>query len=240
MNCNIGNIKWWYLIYHPEREKVVINGNIIYCDSFKGNQDPYIWNNEFLYSFCHITQLKDLYKDKDYIYFFVSSESYKKIYENKKLYLDTVFYINKKLTWNNKNHIYLKDKIIPSYNRKKCFDNHFSWVNFDKWYQHKFNKRKYRYTLYWDEYKSFLITKSNKMLNIFNYVKNIIKSDIKDNNFMSWNGTKPIYLNWKETMALYKKLYNFSLDNNYTVLRWKELQSIWKCNLNKFKKWKCN
>ena len=44
------------LIYHPRREFYRFDEVGVYFDSTRGNQDPYVWNDAFLHSCCHITQ----------------------------------------------------------------------------------------------------------------------------------------------------------------------------------------
>lgn len=62
-----------YLIYHPARTKSIINGITIYHDSFSGNEDPYLWNDKFLHTFCHITQLPNIIGQ---INFWISGDKY--------------------------------------------------------------------------------------------------------------------------------------------------------------------
>lgn len=47
-----------YLIYHPSRSVATFDTVIVYHDHIGGNQDPYIWNEPFLHTYCHITQMK--------------------------------------------------------------------------------------------------------------------------------------------------------------------------------------
>lgn len=44
------------LIYHPRRERRAFGPAVVYFDRTAGNQDPYVWNEAFLHSYCHITQ----------------------------------------------------------------------------------------------------------------------------------------------------------------------------------------
>jgi hypothetical protein len=43
---------------HQNRIEVKIDDTIVYCDNFKGNQDPYVWSERFLNTFCKTTQIK--------------------------------------------------------------------------------------------------------------------------------------------------------------------------------------
>ena len=47
-----------YIMLHQNRIEVKIDDTIVYCDNFKGNQDPYVWSERFLNTFCKTTQIK--------------------------------------------------------------------------------------------------------------------------------------------------------------------------------------
>ena len=104
-----------YIIFHPDKgrckpikvEATVLgsknkwSGNI-YTDNYctGNNEDPFVFINPWVYSFCHATQLKkverkDCFLQKDSILIFVSEQS-----ENKNiLAVDTVFVIDKIEKW---------------------------------------------------------------------------------------------------------------------------------------------
>ncbi|HEU4386577.1 MAG TPA: hypothetical protein VFV34_02185, partial [Blastocatellia bacterium] len=84
-----------YLVYHPPRQKTVLQGTAVYHDSLTGNQCPYVWNARFLHSFCHITQMS--VKEGD-ITFWVSGDTFP---DFKHLWCDLVFCIESKLYWAN-------------------------------------------------------------------------------------------------------------------------------------------
>jgi hypothetical protein len=46
------------LTYHPQRERRQIDGHTVHFDGTQGNQDPCIWADGFLHTYCHMTQLK--------------------------------------------------------------------------------------------------------------------------------------------------------------------------------------
>lgn len=142
-----------YLVYHPKREVSEIRDLKIYHDSFFGNQDPYLWNEQFLHSFCHITQLRVQPKD---ILFWVSGDTYPNF---TKLFCDCVFVIAKKEYWENANHIQPTDFIVDN---EQTFDHHYKWVN-PPFNQHLFKRRR-RYTLKADSEKSFQPQTRNKEL----------------------------------------------------------------------------
>lgn len=47
-----------YIMLHQNRIEVKIDDTIVYCDNFKGNQDPYVWSERFLNTLCKTTQIK--------------------------------------------------------------------------------------------------------------------------------------------------------------------------------------
>ena len=47
-----------YIMLHQNRIEVKIDDTSIYCDNFKGNQDPYVWSERFLNTFCKTNQIK--------------------------------------------------------------------------------------------------------------------------------------------------------------------------------------
>lgn len=81
----------YYLIYHPARCHTVVNGFTIHHDKFGGNEDPFIWNERFLHSYCHITQLKN---EVGQINFWVSGNTYPNFTH---LFCDCVFVIDEKM-----------------------------------------------------------------------------------------------------------------------------------------------
>lgn len=108
-----------YIIYHRKSERFCteINGlGKVYHDSFKGNQDPYIWNEMFLHSFCKITQIK---KEIGQYIFWVSSENYPNF---EQLYCDLVFKVSSNHEWSNRNSIKANDDIVDN---KQSFINHY-------------------------------------------------------------------------------------------------------------------
>ena len=47
-----------YIMLHQNRIEVKIDDTSVYCDNFKGNQDPYVWSERFLNTFCKTNQIK--------------------------------------------------------------------------------------------------------------------------------------------------------------------------------------
>ena len=142
-----------YIVYHPERESTNLGDYKIYHDKFDGNEDPYIWNKEFLHSFCHITQMSPQVGSK---IFWVSGDTYP---DFNKLDCDCVFVVKEKIYWSEANRISIDDKVVDN---EQIFEHHYNWVN-PPHYEHQFLKRK-RYTLKADSDKSFQPQDKNQAL----------------------------------------------------------------------------
>lgn len=141
-----------WLIYHPARQRTVIGNLTVYHDKFDRNEDPYIWHDNFLHTYCHITQLTNVEKQNQ-INFWVSGDSYPNFNQ---LLCDCVFVIAEKHFWTNRNHIANTDPIVDNI---QSFQHHYNWVNRPH-SQHQFKKRQ-RYTLKADDIKSFQPQDSN-------------------------------------------------------------------------------
>jgi len=141
-----------YIIYHPKRCVSKIEDFTIYHDNFKDNQDPYIWNKNFLHTYCHITQMKNVVGQYN---FWVSAKDYPNFTN---LYCDCVFVVEEKLYWKEAKKIELSDSIVN--NNIQTFEHHYKWANEGN---HHFNRRK-RYTLKADSEKSFQPQDCNKNL----------------------------------------------------------------------------
>lgn len=139
-----------YIIYHTKRCVTDIGDLRVYHDDFEGNQDPYIWNKNFLHTFCHITQLKVNVND---LIFWVSGDIYP---DFNKLHCDCIFLIQNKIYWDQSNSIEENDLIVDN---RQTFEHHYKWAKC----QHPLNKRR-RYTLKANKEKSFQPQDKNKML----------------------------------------------------------------------------
>jgi hypothetical protein len=140
-----------WLIYHPRRKIACLLGNIVYHDNFSGNQDPYIWNEPFLHSFCHLTQIS---KVEGQINFWVSRDRNDIYPYFTKLFCDLVFVVKSIPPWGSPNSISRLDPIVDS---DLAFKHHYNWVNPPK-NQHHFKgtkRSKTRYTLKADNLRSF-------------------------------------------------------------------------------------
>lgn len=117
-----------YIIFHPDKARQAIdarataieNGQVhttwegkICVDSINnGNEDPFVFSDPWLYSYCHATQLRRTpredgnYLQKDSVIFFVSGDCANK----RHLTIDTVFVIENALTWTKKPELTLPIK----------------------------------------------------------------------------------------------------------------------------------
>ena len=109
-----------YIIFHPDKARQAIdaratalkNGQVhttwegkICVDSINnGNEDPFVFSDPWLYSYCHATQLRrapredGIYLQKDSVIFFASGDCANKAH----LTIDTVFVIENALRWTKK------------------------------------------------------------------------------------------------------------------------------------------
>lgn len=121
---NISN----YIIFHPKRDKVkalatVINSNNEIIHDWEGqifvdnlndkNEDPFIFNNPWIYSYCHASQLKRNPRRGSYLQpgsklIFVSGPDA----DNGMLTVDTIFIIDSVLEWGIKSPMHIQD--VPS------------------------------------------------------------------------------------------------------------------------------
>ena len=85
------------LIYHPRRQRRTFDSATVYFDSTAGNQDPYVWNDAFLHSYCHITQFHAEVGD---VNLWVSGDRFP---EFSHLYCDLVFVVARKCLWEDAN-----------------------------------------------------------------------------------------------------------------------------------------
>jgi hypothetical protein len=128
------------LIYHPRRERQAFGSAIVYFDSTAGNQDPYVWNDAFLHSYCHITQF---HAEAGDINLWVSGDRFP---EFSHLYCDLVFVVARKCTWADANKLNCHDPLVDSDD---------AWADHYRWHAQHPLKRRSRYTLKADPVRSF-------------------------------------------------------------------------------------
>ena len=129
-----------WLIYHPHRERRSIDEHIIHFDDTTGNQDPYIWADPFLHTYCHMSQF---HAEEGGTHLWVSGDTFPGFSQ---LYCDLVFVVAQKLHWSQANDIACHDLIVDS---PEAFSDHYRWHA-----QHPYTRRR-RYTLKADPERSF-------------------------------------------------------------------------------------
>lgn len=130
-----------YIIFHPDyaREKIEVKAKIllynkvkdwqgsIWVDETKGNEDPYVFHTNWLYSYCHATQIKrqpnenEPFVKEDSFLFFCNGDSV----DNDYLQFDTVFKIDRITHW------YDDGMKIP-----KEFESHYKNNKSELWRRH--------------------------------------------------------------------------------------------------------
>lgn len=79
-----------YIIYHPKRNREIFDGTTVHYDNNEGNQDPYVWNRQFLHTYCHMTQMTP---QEGQINFWVSGDTFPNFSQ---LFCDLVFVVERK------------------------------------------------------------------------------------------------------------------------------------------------
>jgi hypothetical protein len=183
-----------WLIYHPTRQRTIIRNLTVYHDKFGGNEDPYIWHDNFLHTYCHITQLTNVERQ---INFWVSGDTYPDFTQ---LFCDCVFVVKKKCFWIDRNHIDPCDPIVDNH---QTFKYHYNWVNKG---HHKYKKKR-RYTLKADSKKSFQPQDGNgNIIDILPFLnRNGITTNKLISSITSKCGSRPLQLNSR----LGHRLYDF-------------------------------
>jgi hypothetical protein len=125
-----------YLIYHPKRTVAVFDNRFVHHDAPRVNQDPYVWNDPFLHTYCHITQMRP---EVGQTILWVSGNNWPAFDQ---LCCDLVFTVGAKLFWTNSNHISPDDPIVDS---PRAYDEHYCWAH-----QHPLRRRR-RFTLKADQ-----------------------------------------------------------------------------------------
>ena len=186
-----------WLIYHPKRQKTVIDNLTIYHDSFGGNEDPYIWHDKFLHTYCHITQLTN---EPGQINFWISGDTYPNFNQ---LFCDCVFVISEKHFWTHSNSIERSDPIVDN---DQTFEHHYKWANKG---HHPFKKRR-RYTLKADSKKSFQPQDSNgNLIDILPFLNhNGVTTDKLISSMASRRGSRPMQLDSHLGQKLYDYLFS--------------------------------
>lgn len=85
-----------YIMLHQNRIEVKIDDITVYCDNFKGNQDPYVWSERFLNTFCKTNQIKaSQLKKGDTLFWFTRQGTP----SDDKWFVDLVFIVDEISYW---------------------------------------------------------------------------------------------------------------------------------------------
>lgn len=195
-----------YLIYHPSRQKTVVGQMTVYHDQFGGNEDPYIWHDKFLHSYCHITQLTNDEKQNQ-INFWVSGDCYPNFTQ---LFCDCVFVIAEKHIWTNRNQIDRSDPIVDN---DQTFEHHYKWANLG----HHTYKIRSRYTLKANIEKSFQPQDEDR--NLIDIMPFLNSNGITANNLISAmtskRGSRPLQIESELGLKLYDYLFSEAAIKHY-------------------------
>lgn len=192
-----------YIIYHPQRESSVFNNIRIFHANTIEHQDPYIWNDRFLHSYCHITQM---IPEKGHTNFWVSGDTFPNF---NNLFCDIVFHVVEKIYWQFANNIRQNDAIIDSY---EAFNDHYRWAM-----QHPFKKKR-RFTLKADLKQSFQPLNHN--FNLIDIVPKLrecglsvtqLRKGLRRKTF----GSQPMYIDDETVDNLFKYLSSSSFIQLY-------------------------
>ena len=129
-----------WLIPHPTRQRQVVDGVVVYCDTNRHNQYPYIWNTRFLHTYCHASQMSPAIGD---ICLWVSPDPFG---SPEHLWCDLVFFVEAKIYWQDANTIQPTDPLIDT---PMSYSDHYRWHG-----DHPYRRRR-RYTLKADPVSSF-------------------------------------------------------------------------------------
>ena len=124
---------------HKDRVKVKIDDINVYCDSFYRNQDPYIWNESFLHTYCKINQIKVSELKKGDKIFWLTRQG------KNKWFVDLVFIVERVHYWekgkeSKSNSKDIKDSEYAHYNFVELsnveydeisYQDHYKWANID-------------------------------------------------------------------------------------------------------------
>lgn len=152
-----------FIMFHGQRcRKETATGDVCYCDSFKHNQDPYIFAKRFIHTYCKINLLPCSQMNKgDVIFWYTTDNS-----QEGKWFCDLVFVLDEIKYWEplkkgvqSNSNDYKNDYKLSDINSKFYIadkteiEDHFKWAGID----HRKTKEKShrRKSLFADPEKSF-------------------------------------------------------------------------------------
>jgi len=212
-----------YILHHYKRQKAEYKKwCFVYYENYKWNNIcPYIFNKEFIHTFCKTPTIK---KEEWNINFWINAEWNEEWTKIEKVLCDIVFKIKKDgiIYWERANDLrWSKAKIILWYKNSQShqYQNHFSW------YGQHILKRQQRVSLFADKKESFQPQDENwnlvdiKDLLEVRYWKNELRKLLKPKR---WIWVRRIELSDKDWATLYQEI--ISLTNKRIF--WKDLSNI--------------
>ena len=141
-----------YIMLHQNRIEVKIDDTSMYCDNFKGNQDPYVWSERFLNTFCKTNQIKaSQLKKGDTLFWFTRQGSP----SDDKWFVDLVFIVDEISYWEKSDKAEeAVDYPFEHYNNVKLstikyddfsYEDHYQWAGID--HPKKSSRPKRRFTI---------------------------------------------------------------------------------------------
>lgn len=180
-----------YLIYHPKRRVSNFGKFVVYHDSTTGNQDPYIWNQPFLHTYCHITQMSP---EIGHVNFWVGGDTFPDFTQ---LFCDLIFVVQEKVYWRERNTIDRHDPIVES---DEAFNDHYRWAE----HQHHLQRRR-RFTLKANPLQSFQpLTSENELLDVVPTLMEMgLTLETLRKGMRAGRGSRPLRLDDEVTNVLY-------------------------------------
>lgn len=141
-----------YIMLHQNRIEVKIDDTSVYCDNFKGNQDPYVWSERFLNTFCKTNQIKaSQLKKGDTLFWFTRQGTP----SDDKWFVDLVFIVDEIIYWERSDKPQkVGDHPFEHYNDVKLstikyddfsYEDHYQWAGID--HPKKSSRPKRRFTI---------------------------------------------------------------------------------------------
>jgi hypothetical protein len=195
-----------YLLYHSKLKRTQLDGIIIYHDYPDHNQDPYLWNTQFLHTYCHMNNLRKMEQviHEGDISFWVSAGK-KEVRKNFTVLLcDLVFVVKDKIPWQDPNYIKDTDPLVDS---KEAYEDHYQW-----WIDHEFKEKQLRYgprfTLKADPLRSFQPLDENQQR--FDILEFLLEKGVDEQalrkTFKGGRSSRPFRLDPTITHSLYEWL----------------------------------
>jgi hypothetical protein len=200
-----------FLIYHPRRLVTEGSGGRIYHDKLKGNQDPYIWNKQFLHTYCHMAQMSPKVGDTC---FWVWGPGWPTF---SALFCDLIFVVISKEYWTQANSISRADTIVDS---DEAFNDHYQWGN----WEHQYRRRR-RFTLKADPNLSFQPQAAGgALLDIAPVLASVglTLSSLREGLVLKRRASQPMRI----TPVVVAALYQWLAENAVVQLKGSELQAF--------------